>query len=230
MNNLSATGQGQGFWGLLSEAERAALSAIGLARVYPPGATLVVEGDPSTHVFILIEGQVKVMSSTSDGQQLTLALRGYGDVVGEIAGATTGRRNATIQAIDMVRSLIVGYDRFGAFLDSSPNAAYAYRRTLTKLWNDADSVLRSRPVTTGAQRLAELLLKLADRHGIAEGGEIHVTISLSQEEWASLAGTSRATVTRILSNWRRRGIIRTGQRQITIIDRQALQQITRPID
>ena len=48
---------------------------------------------------------------------------------------------------------------------------------------------------------------------------------LTQEELASLAGTSRATVTRALSNWRRRGIIRTGQRDLTITDLGTLRRI-----
>jgi CRP/FNR family transcriptional regulator, cyclic AMP receptor protein len=47
----------------------------------------------------------------------------------------------------------------------------------------------------------------------------------SQEELASLAGTSRATVTRALSNWRKRGFIRTSQRRITIVDVQGLRQV-----
>jgi CRP/FNR family cyclic AMP-dependent transcriptional regulator len=48
---------------------------------------------------------------------------------------------------------------------------------------------------------------------------------LSQEELASLAGTSRATVTRALGNWKKRGFIRTSQRRITIIDLRGLRQI-----
>ena len=48
---------------------------------------------------------------------------------------------------------------------------------------------------------------------------------LTQEELASMAGTSRATVTRALSNWRQRGFIRTGQRDITITDLGALRRI-----
>jgi CRP-like cAMP-binding protein len=50
-------------------------------------------------------------------------------------------------------------------------------------------------------------------------------MTLTQEELASLTGASRATVTRALSNWRRRGIIRTGQRDITITDLGALRKI-----
>ena len=80
-------------------------------------------------------------------------------------------------------------------------------------------------MTNGAQRLARLLLDLAARHGIETGGGVHVAMPLTQEELASLAGASRATVTRALSNWRRRGIIRTGQRDITITGLAALRKI-----
>ena len=76
--------------------------------------------------------------------------------------------------------------------------------------------MRSHPVTNGAHRLAVVLLDLATRYGSEAGQEVHIAVPLSQEELASLAGASRATVTRALSNWRRRGIIRTGQRDITI--------------
>jgi len=225
---MQANGSAKGFWGLLSDAERGALSAISLPRTYPPGATMCVEGDPATHVFVLVDGQVKILSATNDGQRLMLALRGDGDIVGESAGATTGHRNATIQAIDTVQALIVNYRKFSSFLNSNPGADQAYRVVLTQRWNDADSQLRMRSVTTGAQRLAGLLLQLGARHGITDHDQIQLTISLSQEEWASLAGTSRATVTRALSVWRKRGFIRTGQRSITIIDQRSLRRVAGP--
>jgi CRP/FNR family transcriptional regulator, cyclic AMP receptor protein len=155
-----------------------------------------------------------------------LALRGDGDIVGEIAGATTGHRNATVQAVDTVHALIVPYARFNAFLESNPAADRAYKIMLTRRLSDADAKLRTRSVTTGAQRLAGLLLELADRHGIPDHNEIQLTISLSQEEWASLAGTSRATVTRALSDWRKRGFIRTGQRRIAIVNQVALKRVS----
>ena len=53
---------------------------------------------------------------------------------------------------------------------------------------------------------------------------IHLVLPLTQEELASLAGTSRATVTRALSNWRKRGFVLTAQRHITIIDLRGLRQ------
>jgi CRP/FNR family cyclic AMP-dependent transcriptional regulator len=130
-----------------------------------------------------------------------------------------------VQATDTVRSLIVGHDKFSSFLDSYPGASRAYRRVVTQRWSETAATLRRRSVTTGAQRLAFLLLDLAGKHGTGAAGGIYVAMPLSQEELASLAGTSRATVTRALGNWRQRGFIRTGQRRITITDLGALRQI-----
>jgi CRP/FNR family cyclic AMP-dependent transcriptional regulator len=222
---MQGMGSGQGFWTLLSQDDQKALELLGIRRDYLPGATLVLEDDPNTHVFILLNGWVKVFSATKDGQQIMLALRGDGDLVGETAGETTGRRNATIQAIDAVRALIVRYDRFGKFLEGNPGASRAYRRVVTRRWNDSDNMLRRRAVTTGAQRLAGQLLDLADQYGREIDGALYLEMPLSQEELASLVGTSRATITRAYSNWRSRGLIRTGQRRITILDLKGLQQV-----
>jgi CRP/FNR family transcriptional regulator, cyclic AMP receptor protein len=78
------------------------------------------EGDPATHLYVLMVGWVKILSVTSHGQERVLALRGNGDIVGELAGEMTGHRTATLQAIDAVHALIVRYDRFSSFLDSNP--------------------------------------------------------------------------------------------------------------
>jgi CRP/FNR family transcriptional regulator, cyclic AMP receptor protein len=189
---------------------------------------MCVEGDPATHVFILLGGWVKVLSESENGAQAVLALRGDGDIVGETAGETAGRRNATMRAIGAVHALIVGHDRFSSFLDTHPGASRAYRRVVTQRWSDADTMLRKRTVTSGAQRFAGLVLDLAGRYGKRAGNAIELALPLSQEELASLAGTSRATVARALANWRERGFIRTGPHRITVIDATALQRVAGP--
>jgi CRP/FNR family transcriptional regulator, cyclic AMP receptor protein len=221
-------GSGQGFWGRLTPDEQRVLLALGREKRYSRGATLCIEGDPTTHVFVLVDGWVRIFSTTETGRENVLDLRGDGDVVGETAGETTGHRNATIRAIGTVHALIVSYDRFSSFLDTHPGADHAYRRMMTQRWSDAVTVLRRRPVTSGAQRLAGLLLELAGRHGSGPGGAIEIALPLSQEDMASLVGTSRATVTRALSNWRNRGFIRTSQHRITITDPRGLRQVAGP--
>jgi CRP-like cAMP-binding protein len=216
--SMQASGLGHGFWGLLPPEDRRVLWSLGRDREYPPGATLCVEGDPATHVFILLDGWVKVISVSEDGHESIDALRSPGDIVGETAGETNGLRNATMQAVVTVRALIVGFDRFTSFLDTHQGGSHAYRRAMVLRWRDAEAKLRVRSVTNGAQRLAGLLVSLAERLGGQAEGVIEIALPLSQDELASLAGTSRATVARALNGWRKRGLIRTGQRRITLTD------------
>jgi CRP-like cAMP-binding protein len=218
----------RGFWDLLTQDEQRVLRSLGRDKEYPAGATLCVEGDPATHVFILLHGWVKILSAAEDGREPTLALRGAGDIVGETAGHTTGERNATMQAIVTVRALIVGYERFSSFLDNDRGGGRAYRQVITYRWREADMMLRIRAVSTGAQRLAGLLLELAERLGGQTEGIIEIALPLSQDELASLAGTSRASVARALEGWRRRGLVQTGQRRITLTDVPALRTVAGP--
>lgn len=225
---MQASGSARGFWDLLPPEERRILQSLGREKEYPPGTSLCVEGDPATHVFILLDGWVKIISASEDGNQSTDALRGAGDLVGETAGETTGSRNATMQAIVTVRALLVGFDRFSTFLDTHQGSSRAYRRVMLHRWRDAETRLRIREATNGAQRLAGLLLGLAERLGGQPEGVIEIGLPLSQDELASLAGTSRATVARALNGWRKRGLVRTGQRRITLTDVPGLRRIAGP--
>ncbi|HWG13811.1 MAG TPA: Crp/Fnr family transcriptional regulator, partial [Streptosporangiaceae bacterium] len=150
-----------------------------------------------------------------------------GDVVGELAGELTGYRTASMHAVTEVRAVVIAHDKFSAFLDQDPPAARAYRRTLTQRFSDTAGSLHAQSTTSGAQRLALLLLDLAEQYGepAGPGQALVLTLPLSQEELASLASASRATVTRALHEWRGRGLIQTGTRRITITDPAALSRL-----
>lgn len=213
-----------GFWGLLDGADREALTAAGNTRSFQDGAILCMEGEPSNHLFILLAGWVKVITVTSEGREHLAALRGQGDIVGEIA-QVTGYRTATVRAAGTVRALVVGAEQFEVFLDSHAGAARAYRRIMTEYERTAHETQRSQAMSSGPRRLAGLLLDLTDQHGEQAGGGVTTGLSLSQEELASLIGSSRSTVTRALSNWRSRNMVSTHQRQITVLDQAALRRI-----
>jgi CRP-like cAMP-binding protein len=215
----------RGYWNLLNKAEQAALRDLGRPGEFQSGGILCTEGEQSTHVFMLVTGWVKIQSAAGDGRELLLALRDQGDIVGEIAGERDGFRTATVKAAGLVRSLIVPYGRFTQFLSAHPGAEGAYRHAITRRWSEAASMLYSHSAHSGPQRLAALLVDLAERHGTRGKGGTLITIPLSQEEIASLIGVSRATVTRTLSDWRNRGLISADRRHLTITNTTLLNRI-----
>jgi CRP/FNR family cyclic AMP-dependent transcriptional regulator len=213
------------FWPLLGDLDRSALRAEGRTVSYADKAPLCLEGEPSTHVFILLSGWVKIISADSAGRELLAGLRGPGDLVGELAGEVTGYRTATVRAIGPVQALLVAAARFGGYLDSHPVAAHAYRRAMASHQLASYEVRRDQALSSGAQRLARVLLDLTERHNVAGGASGAAALPLSQEDLASLIGASRATVTRTLHNWRSRGAVSTGQRQVTILDDSILRRV-----
>jgi CRP-like cAMP-binding protein len=216
---------GASFWRLLGDREREAITAAAKSWVFPAGAVLCMEGEPSTHVFILLSGWIKVISVTSEGREILEALCGEGDVVGEIAGQVTGYRTATVRAIGTVQTLIIGAEQFGELLDAYSGAAHAHRRATAEHQRAAYESHRNQILSSGSRRLACLLLDLAEQDGELSGSALTTVLPLSQEELASLIGASRSTVTRALSNWRSRHMIRTHQRHITILDLTKLRRV-----
>lgn len=214
------------FWDLLSQAEQEALRRIGQVRLFRPGVAICRQGEKATHVVVLTAGWAKIMAVTGE-QHALQDVRGRGDIVGELAGSSSGYRTADVIAAGPVRALVVAYDHYEHFLDSSPGADRAHRQVLTQRWLEAADRVRSRSAGSGGQRLAELLLDFAswDRN-LAEHGT-PVTIPLSHDELASLIGASRATVTRAVGDWRRQGLIDTGRNKITVVSPSGLRGVAR---
>jgi CRP/FNR family transcriptional regulator, cyclic AMP receptor protein len=219
-----------GFWHQLSAGDQNRLTAAGHIGKYAPGATICRQGEPATYLFVLIGGWVKVVEVSRDGNEAVLALRGDGDVVGEFAGELTGYRTATMYALDDVEAVLIQHRRFLAYLDGCPPAATAYRRVLIRRNRETADKLHAQATASGPQRLARLLIELAGQHGqppdpAAAGPEVVISLPLTKEEMADLALVSRATATRALADWRKRNIVQTGHRRITITNPDALRRL-----
>jgi CRP/FNR family transcriptional regulator, cyclic AMP receptor protein len=214
-----------GFWAELTAQERTALLDFGAWATFAAGGTVFVEGDASEHVFVLWRGYVKVLAQARGGRSVLLAVRGPGDVVGELASVDGGRRSATVAAVEDARALVVDAAAFRTFLDRFPHASSVLRRVLVMRLREAEQHrLASRSLTV-AQRLAILLLALAERFGVQEPGGTRVAIALAQEDLATCVGASRRTVARALETWRDRGVISAGRRHVVIRQPLALRRV-----
>jgi CRP-like cAMP-binding protein len=211
-------GAGGGWFAGLPATERAELHGRGAARRYRPGSTLFNEGDLSDWVVIVLEGRVKVSVTTADGKEVILAIRGPGELLGDLAAIDAYPRSATATAIDTVDCRIVSADELQLFLMARPKAAMAFLRSISRRLRDSDRRQVEFIALDSIGRVATRLVELAERYGVPGlDGTILIDIPLSQDELAGLTGTSREAVGKALHLFRRLGWIDTARRRVTVI-------------
>ncbi|MEJ2855843.1 MULTISPECIES: Crp/Fnr family transcriptional regulator [unclassified Saccharothrix] len=208
------------FWALLTPAEHALLSASGTERDYATGAVVCHEGEVTRHVLVVLRGLLRVTAATANGERL-LAVRGAGDLVGERAAIDGRPRSATVRALVDVRALVLSDTAFADLCQRHPRIAWVVLTVVVARQRDTDRQ-RVQFSGTATQRVAAVLIDVALRRGIADQG----AVSLSQEELAGFAGTSRESLVRVLRSLREQGIIRTGRRKIDILQVGRLYDLT----
>jgi CRP/FNR family cyclic AMP-dependent transcriptional regulator len=211
-----------GFLSSLAAEDEHALLALGRAVQFHRDATIFSEGDVSGRVVILIGGRVKVSSDLSEGREVVLAIRGPGDLIGELSAIDKRPHSATCTAMEPVEALVIPSETFLDYLVDHPRVAIHLLRMLTSRLRDAD---RKR-IEFGARdtlgRVAARLVELAEQFGTEGDTGVVIDLPFSQQELAGWIGTSRESVVKALSQMRARGWIETGRRVITVRDLPAL--------
>lgn len=208
------------FLGELAPGDLGDLLDLGVERRFGVGSLLLLEGDPSNHVLLLLEGQVKVYRAAPDGSRLLLAIRGPGDVLGELAalGGVETARGATVEALEATRARVVSAATFLAFLGERPQACLALARNVRSRLADAERMRVETVVHDATTRVARCLVELALRHGVQTDPPGSLLLRISQEELAGWVGASRESVARAMRSLRNRELVRTRYRQIHIVD------------
>ncbi|WP_308287052.1 Crp/Fnr family transcriptional regulator [Actinomadura parmotrematis] len=214
------------FWDALDAPQRRALRTVARTRTYNAKAPLCYQGEQSDHIIVIESGWAKVVALAETGQEVVLAVRGPGELICESAALGSRQRSATISALSPLRALVVPAARFTAFLDAHPEAWRMVSTTFVQRLDEGGRRAQAHVSVKGAQRLALLLITLAElsvRHTPpAPDGSIDIAPPLSQEELGSCMDSSRETVARALNHLRRRGLVSTGWRRTTVVDLEGL--------
>ena len=217
----------EGFVSGLPESERADLLARGRQRRYPRNARVFCEGDSSDFVIVILEGRVKIVVSTEDGNESLLGVRAPGELVGEIAAFDSEPRLASAMAIDPLTVRVITADDFQDFLAHHAGAALGLMRALIGRLREAGRRRVEFGAHDSASRVAHLLAELAaDREPL---GHDPAEVRLSQQEIGELIGLSRESVSRGLAVLRDRRLVRTGRRSVAVLDVGTLRSFTAEI-
>ena len=215
---------GEVFLAALSPEERDALRAPAITRSFPRGAALFHERQAADRVLVLIEGCVKLSCVSESGKEVVLAIRGPGDILGELAAIDGQPRSATATALEPVEALSIRAGDFRAFLEKHPRAALALLTMLSRRLRDADRKRVEFAAEDSMTRVAARIVELSERFGDEVERGLEIDLPISQEELAGWTGCSRDSVVNALQAMRNLGWIETQRRRIVVRDIDALRR------
>jgi len=195
----------------------------GTRRWFAEREVLMLHGDPSNHVLVLLFGWVRVSKASREDQEVLLALRGPGDVLGDLAALNGWARTATVRAMD-TKALVVQLTReqFVASLHEHPAIAIAMVKQIGTRLREAESVRVDFATLDVTHRVAAYLIWLSEQHGKPGHDGIVLDMPLTQQDIASRVSASLRAVARSMALLRKREIVRTQRRQVVIMRPDAL--------
>jgi CRP/FNR family transcriptional regulator, nitrogen oxide reductase regulator len=193
---------------------------------FEPGETIFYAGDPTSRLWIVYVGQVKIIRYDETGREVVPEIIPPGEAFG---GATIffTRQPATAQALIDTETVSFPAERYADFLLAHPPIALNFIRMLGARLQSVmtTNMLAGERVE---RRVAHILLKLANRSGRADAEGVLITIPLSRQDLADMSGTTLETTIRIMSRFRSDGLVKTRRGgYIVIQDRERLQQLAR---
>lgn len=181
---------------------RVDLLGLGVERRYEAGDVIIRFGAPSRQVHLVRQGRVKVVVPTEHGWQALLAVRGVGDVLGELAVLDGQPRSASVVALETVSTVEVPGARVLEFLRRRPEAMLVLLRTLSRRLRETDRRASQVGGRTVGSRLARRLLELAGSEGQPADDGVLIAVPLSHQDLADWIGASREAVSHALGRFR----------------------------
>lgn len=199
------------------------LNSITFTAAYPKGSVLFAEGELPRGVFIICSGRVKMTTSSADGRTLILRVAEAGEVLGVSSTVANRRYEVSAQTITPCQINSIRQDDFLRFMETFTEVAFHSAQSLADAYQATQRDVRNLGLSaTVAERLVHLLLEWAVDAEV-EGKELSFRVELTHEEIAELIGTTRETITRTLTDLRKRNLIGVDGAMFTIYDRKALE-------
>ena len=197
---------------------RASMTAVKVAK----GKILFKEGDIGDRLFVVVEGKLKLGTSSDDGRENLLSILGPGDMFGELSLFDPGPRTATATAVVDSRLLALANDQVISWVTAHPQVSLQLLGRLAQRLRKANDVLSDLVFADVPGRVAKAIIELGERFGTKKDDGLHVNHDLTQEELAQLVGASRETVNKALADFASRGWVKLEPRAVVVLDYERL--------
>jgi len=208
----------------MSPAAMQMLDAIKFTGVYPKGSILFVDGEDPRGVFIVCSGRAKLTTSSSEGKTLIVKIAEAGEVLGASATILGRPYEVSAETIEPAQLNFIKRDDFLRFLGSHSEACLHTAQQLSEKYQAAQREIRSLGLAQStSEKLARLLLDWCKGNGEETAKGMRLKVLLTHEEIAQMLGTTRETVTRLLSEFKRRHILEVKGSTVIVLRRDELE-------
>jgi len=195
----------------------ATLNASKVCSLYKKGQVIFQEGAHSFGIYCINSGKIKLSHSGDDGREQIIRLVKAGDIMGYKALLSGERYTATAIALEDAQVCFIPKDLFLSVLQSDPSLSLEMMRILSSELRKAElkiTHLAQKPVR---ERLAETLLFIHETYGVESDGQT-LNVRLSREEIANLVGTATESAIRLLSEFKKEGMIELEGKKIRLLN------------
>src|SRR5512138_1191992 len=186
-----------------------------IQRSIEEGEFFFFQGDPATYFYVLISGRAKLMQANPSGQQVNLRTISEWQMFGALGAV---RENATYpataQALEHSTALAVKSDYLKELMQTRPYLSFDLMRLMTTYIQEMQQRYRELATEKVDRRIARALLRLAAQMGVKMDGGIE--LAFTRQDLAEMSGTTLYTVSRILSDWEKQGLVEAGRERVLI--------------
>jgi CRP-like cAMP-binding protein len=193
---------------------RASMDTVKIAK----GSILFKEGDDGEHLYVIIDGKLKLGTSSGDGRENLLSILGPGEMFGELSLFDPGPRTSTATAVTDAKLLSLSHEKVIPWLKQNPEVSLQLLTRLSQRLRRTNEAVGDLVFSDVPGRVAKALIDLGDRFGKTTPEGLLVNHDLTQEELAQLVGASRETVNKALADFAGRGWLKLDGRSVLITD------------
>ena len=199
------------------------LYSLSTTEKYSKGDYIFLECDSPRNLYVLVKGEVKLLKQTEDGRETIVEMAYPGEIFGEEAIFDGQPYPMTAQALDDVELLSITRTDFFTFLRDNPDLALEIITELGTRLREAQNTIRALAMERVEWRIARVLLMLSRKAGIVEADGVSIDLPLTRQDIADMAATTVETAIRVLSNFKKMGLVDTEKGKIILRDKKHLE-------
>lgn len=189
-----------------------------VVKTYKKGSVIFHEYDKGDAFFFVKSGKVKIFKTSLDGRDITLNILEEGSIFAEVTLFNDINYPATAMVLEESQIGMILNKDIEKLILKNTSLALQIIKLLNKRLYKSQSTIKDMAFSDTFVRVTNVLIDLSSSHGIVTNNGIEINMNITRQDIADMVGTTRETVSRIIADLKRDGLIETNSKKIIIID------------